>query len=159
EPEALRHYVKARAQWLRGRPLRRPRIYLFFSGPPTSRAQLDRGQLGLRLMFKSPEKIAAEFHREQLKSLGLLRDRLASRLKQLGLGVRELTLDDVTQLHYELLNPSRSSQGLKPPSVTLRDPLWSPATVGTEGDHLREYTEAEQLCFEDLDERPGHLHQ
>src|SRR5262249_44502015 len=83
----------------------------------------------------------------------------ANRLQQLGLTTREMALEDLWRIHYELLNPSRARAKLTPPTISLRDTLWNTTTVRAEGSHLLEYTEAEQLCFEDLEERPGNLFQ
>ena len=45
------------------------------------------------------------------------------------------------------------------PAVALREDVWSEAFLGKRGDALREYTEAEQLTHEDLEDGRGHFRQ
>lgn len=52
-------------------------------------------------------------------------------------------------------NPSRARRGLAPPRVRLRDTLWSRRTIRREGLHLAEYTEAEELAHEDIEDGRG----
>lgn len=159
EPVALREYAASRARWLRERRLRQTRVYLFFSAGAGAKGALARGHLGIRLPFASVGRLSDEEHRRRMKLLGTLRDRLVARLLQLGISSRELSVEDIWRLHFELLNPSRARARLSPPSITVRDTLWSDATVRREGAHLLEYTEAEQLVFEDVEEARGHLRQ
>lgn len=159
EPAALRAYVVARARWLRAQRLRRTRIYVFFSGSPAAKSALSRGQLGLRLVFGDLGKLSEDEHKKKLKALVVLRDRLAARLAQMGLSTRELAIEDVWRLHYELLNPSRARSRLAAPLLSVRDNLWAPSTVREQGEHLLEYSEAEQLVFEDFEESRGHFMQ
>jgi hypothetical protein len=155
---ALRAYVAGRAHWLREQSLRRTRIYLFFTGPGGMKQGIGRGLLGGRLLFTKPS-ITEAIHEKRLASLAQLRDRIVARLSATGLPARELDLQDVWRIHYELLNPAGSRQGLAPPRVSLRDTLWAEKTVRREGLHLAEYTEAEQLAHEDLEDARGHFRQ
>ena len=41
--------------------------------------------------------------------------------------------------------------------MVVRDDLWSEETIRSQGEHLREYTEAEQLCFEDVEDHRGYF--
>ncbi|HXN40810.1 MAG TPA: hypothetical protein VN918_03410, partial [Myxococcaceae bacterium] len=159
QPLALKEYVSSRAEWLRQQPLRRARLYLFLSAPPAAGSLFARGQLGTRLMFSNLSKLSQAEHAKRVKEAGVLRERIAARLSQFHISARELRPEDFWALHYQLLNPNRPSAGLSPRVVSLRDCLWSPETVRQEGEHLLEYTEAEQLCFEDLEESRGHLRQ
>ncbi len=59
------------------------------------------------------------------------------------------------RLHYEFLNPGRARAGGTAPNVTLREQTWSPETIRRCGNHLLELTEAEQLCFEDVEDGRG----
>jgi len=59
------------------------------------------------------------------------------------------------RLHYELLNPTRARKQRRGRDVLVRDDVWSEQTIRTQGVHLREYTEAEQLCFENIEDRRG----
>lgn len=158
EPMALRAYVEARAAWLRQRRLRRTRLYCFFSEGSSGVAALNRGTLGARLVFGDAEKLAEQGHRTKLDRLGQLRDRLVGRLAQLSLPAHELGLDEVWRVHSELLNPSASRQGLRPPRVNVRANLWEETTLG-QHPFLREYTEAEQLVREPFDDARGHFRQ
>ncbi len=152
-------YVTAKVQWLRTQHLRRSQLSLFFScaggnGP------LDRGVLGAPLLFKNAQRLSRSAHAARLQTLRGLRDRLRARLVAAGVSSRELEPEDVWQLHYELLNPGRSSKaGASRPAVELVDNLWSEAVVRREGQHLREYTEAEALCFETISEERGYFQQ
>ena len=59
-----------------------------------------------------------------MKGLAALRDRLASRLGQLGLLSRELTVEEVRRLHYESLNPTASRFRPDGPAVALREDVF-----------------------------------
>jgi hypothetical protein len=157
QPAALRSYVAARAGWLRKQHFRRTRIYLFFSGSPSAKGALSRGPLGVKLLFANPGKLGSERHEKELKRLAQLRDRISGRLAQHGIQSRELALQDFWRIHHELLNPGGARARLSPPAVALRDDLWSAATIRSEGAHLSEYTEAEQLAFEDIEDGRGHF--
>jgi len=159
QPAALKQYVTSRAAWLRRQRLRRVRLYLFLSFEPTSGSVFTRGQLGTRLLFADASKLSLEEHQTRLKRLAVLRDRVVARLSQLHISARELRPKDFWALHYQLLNPNRADAALLSPHVSLRDCLWSPETIRQEGNHLSEYTEAEELCFEDLEEARGHFRQ
>lgn len=153
----LREYVLGRRDWLAKQPVRRARLFLFFSqGKGALLDGVDRGKLGLRLVYKSAASLTEEAHAEKVKVLTSLRDRLVSRLAQIGLPSRELELREVWQLHYELLNPSRAKGG-QAPAVHLVDNLWSEAFIREQGQELLEYTEAEQLAFEDLEDCRGYF--
>jgi hypothetical protein len=156
---AVRAYVAAKVRWLREQHLRRSQLSLFFSRGDGNGA-LDRGVLGEPLLFKNAERLSARVHLARLKALGGLRDKLRARLAAAGVGSRELTLQDVWQLHYELLNPGRTrAPGARAPAVELLDNLWTEALARKEGRHLLEYTEAECLCFESIHEEEGHFRQ
>jgi hypothetical protein len=175
EPQALKDYVAARVRWLKARKLRRVSLTLFFSNAPLASGALTRGHLGLKLLFGNLKKITCEAHEKRLDALTTLRDRLASRLRQLGIQSRELSVSEIQALHYELLNPGRSkdrsvvqsdlstSNGQRSTAPfrprLVADTLWHPSTLRTEGTHLAEYSEAEQLCFENLREARGHFEQ
>lgn len=154
---ALREYVQARTEWLATQTVRRSRLFLFFSQGGGGFADgLERGKLGIRLVYKAAPTLTEEAHARRVKSLASLRDRLVARLAQLGLPSRELDVREVWQLHYELLNPGRAKGG-SAPDVQLVDNLWSEGFVRKNGAHLLEYTEAEQLAFEDLEDCRGHF--
>jgi hypothetical protein len=159
QPFALKQYVAERAAWLRKRHMRRARVYLFFSLQHALDSIFARGQLGTRLLFANAARLSQEEHQRRLKQLSILRDRIGARLSQLHIGCRELSVKEFWALHYQLLNPNRSGSGFSAPLVSLRDCLWSPETIREQGHHLREYTEAEQLCFEDLEEARGYFRQ
>ena len=159
---ALAAHVADRAAWLRRQPLRLTRIYLFFSqGPDTGR--LSRGALGGRLAF-GKAAFSEEEHLRRVKAVATLRDRIIARLGAIGLGARELDLEDVWRLHFALLNPNRARAGVMAPAVRVRSDLFSDDQIRREGEWLAEYTEAEQLVHEDIGEgdpakEPGTLRQ
>jgi hypothetical protein len=156
---AMQAYVAAKVRWLRAQHLRRAELSLFFSlgdgnGP------LDRGMLGAPLLFKNVEHLSAGIHQRRLKALRGLRDRLRSRLATAGVASRELEPQDVWQLHFELLNPGRCRRpGPSRRSVELVDNLWTETLARREGRHVLEYTEAECLCFESIEEELGYFRQ
>lgn len=159
EPLALREYVESRAAWLRQQKVRRSRLFLFFSSVAASKSNLERGNLGMKLLFKPVERLGEALHRKKVGEVGALRDRLGARLKQLGIGSRELGLEEVWRLYYQLLNPGRARRGFAAPSVALQDNFWSEEFVRQHGRHHLELTEAEQLCFEDFEDARGHFRQ
>lgn len=159
DPAALHEYVTARVAWLREQPVRRSRLFLFLTKGGSSKTSLERGNLGMKLLFKKLSSFTQAEHDRRVKELATLRDRVASRLQQIGVSSRELTLEEVWQLHYELLNPNRAKSRPLPPNIVLLDNLWSDAFVKQEGRHLLEYTEAEQLCFEDIEDGRGYFRQ
>ena len=150
----LRSYVASRAEWLRSRPARRVSAYLFFSCGGAG--GLARGHLGVRLPFRRISALSAADHSRKLNELAQLRDRVAAQLGALGIAARELDVAEVQAIHFALLNPARARAGDRPPRVLRREDLWDEKTT-TREEYLREHTEAEQLVFEDLDERRGHL--
>ena len=161
-PAPLKRYVASRASWLRGQRVRRTRLYLFFAAGGPAKGALSRGYLGTRLVFSSlasPAKASQEAHARQLKRLAQLRDRLSARLQHLGVGSRELCVQDIQQLHYELLNPERAAARLGSPQLVLQDDLFSKETRRRLGPHAAEYSEAEQLVLEDLADQAGHFRQ
>src|SRR5262249_12367139 len=123
---ALGDYVRTRAAWLRAQPIRRVRLFLFYSQGRSWSSPLERGYLGLRLMFRPVESVTLALHHRRLKELATLRDRLQTHLEQVGLASRELEPEDIQQLHYELLNPNLSRRVPRAPRVELQDTLWSP---------------------------------
>jgi hypothetical protein len=156
---ALRSYVEARARWLRSQSLRKVRLQLFFT-PTRGQSSLARGQLGVRLLTADLSRLTAEAHLARLKALANLRNALHTRLGQVGISARELSVDELQRVHHALLNPNR----VRSPDTTgqpmpVGDNLWDAATGARVGDHLRELTEAEQLVREDLVEAQGHLRQ
>ncbi len=157
EGPALAAFVAGRAAWLRGQALRRTRLYLFFSGPGGLRQGIGRGLLGGRLLFGKISAATKAEHERRLARLGQLRDRIAARLSATGIPSRELAPEDCWRIHYQLLNPSRASRGLPPPRVRLRDTLWSQRTIRRQGLHLAEYTEAEALAHEDIEDGRGYF--
>ena len=156
---ALKAYVAGRAAWLREQRPRRTRVFLFFGGPGGLKAGVGRGLLGGRLLFARASELTRAEHERRLSRLGQLRDRLVTRLGAAGIPARELDLEDLWRVHHDLLNPSRARQGLPPPRVHLRDTLWAEETLKREGRHLAEYSEAEQLALEDVEEGRGHIRQ
>jgi hypothetical protein len=159
EGVALREYVGARAAWMRTQRLRRPRVYLFFSGPGGLKQGIGRGLLGGRLLFGKVSALTEAEHARRLARLAQLRDRLTARLAAVGIPTREVDPEDLWRLHHEFLNPSRARSGAVPPRVRLKDTLWSERAVRQGGLHLAEYTEAEQLAHEDLEDGRGHFRQ
>ena len=155
----LQEYVASRARWLTEQKLRRTRLFVFFSAPQRGGTSLGRGQLGLKLLFKSTaEKLAREEFDARLKEVAKLRDRLGQAfLQRAGVTSRELSPEDIWRLHYELLNPTRAHTQHGKRDVVVRDDLWSDETIRAEGEHLREYTEAEQLCFENVEDHRGYF--
>lgn len=159
EPAELERYVAARAAWLREQKLRRTLVYLFFSLGGPAANPLSRGYLGTRLLYARLEKATRQAHERHLRQLSQLRDRLSARLQHLGISSRELEPQEVWDLHYRLLNPERARSRARAPRVALRDDLFSPETVRRLGPAAAEYTEAEQLTFEDLEDAEGHFRQ
>lgn len=155
---ALQDFVATRAAWLQRQTLRNARLFLFFSRAGGSTA-LQRGSLGARMPFASLSSLSHAAHLEALKALGTVRNSLRVRLSQTGLGARELEVEEVQSLHFQLLNPTHVAKRLPVPRIEVRDTIWSDATVAREGEHLREYTEAEQLLREELQEERGYLRQ
>lgn len=145
-----RAYIKDRIGWLRARPLRRTRLFVFFS-QDGSKLPKVRGALGSPLVYVLPRRYTQADHQASVKALGALRDRLVERLRGAGFMSRELTLDDIWTLHYQLLNPSRAKEGI-PPRRVAYDDLHSEAVLRRQGDWLREYSEAELLVQEDLED-------
>jgi len=159
ESSALRVYVAARAEWLRKQRLRRIRVFLFFSLAGVSISALGRGALGGKLVFGNADAIAQERHQAELKCLAQLRDRIVGRFAQIGLTARELSPEDFWRIHYQLLNPTRARQRLVAPEVAVRDDIWSEGAFRALGEHVREYSEAEQLCHESLEDERGRFRQ
>lgn len=164
---ALREFVDARAAWLATQPLRRVRLFLFFSagghtilgpGHVNGLSKLFH-PLGSAMPFAPIGKYARERHLARLGDLARLRNLLRVRLSQMEFGVRELSVEEVQALHFELLNPNRAAKGLPPTHLSVRENLWSEGTIAKEGEHLREYTEGEQLVAECLEECVGYLRQ
>jgi hypothetical protein len=144
----LREHVASRAAWLRALPMRRVRLYLFFCLPGGSR--LVRGEIGTALPFASAAAHAEKQHVAALSALGGLRDKLVGRLRQLGLPARQLEVEEVRQVHYELLNPARARKRLRVPPLRTASHAWPESAVRQHGDSLREYTDAELLVCEDI---------
>jgi len=159
ESSALRVYVAARAEWLRKQRLRRIRVFLFFSLAGVSISALGRGALGGKLVFGNADAIAQERHQAELNCLAQLRDRIVGRFAQMGLTARELSPEDFWQIHYQLLNPTRARQRLVAPEVAVREDIWSEGAFRALGEHVREYSEAEQICHESLEDERGHFRQ
>src|SRR5207248_4486821 len=118
-----------------------------------------RGAIGGRLVFGNAEALVQERHQAELKHVAQLRDRLMGRFAQMGISARELSPEDFRRIHYQLLNPTRARQRLDAPQVAVRDNIWSEGTLRSLGDHVREYSEAEQLCHEPLADERGHFRQ
>lgn len=151
----LARFVASRAEWLRGQELRTVRLFLFFSAPNAATSRIPLGTAPQRFLA-SPAKLAAAAHDARLKALVSLRTSLTIRLAQLGLGVQELSVHDTQRLYYQLLNPARPPGQPRHP-IQVRADLWSPRAVTLEGTHLQEYTEAEQLLVDDVEEFRTHL--
>ncbi|MFT3714027.1 MAG: hypothetical protein QM817_40720 [Archangium sp.] len=153
----LSEYVNSRAMWLEGQTLRTARLFLFFSRGGSD-SPLARGALGAPMPFAKVDARAKKQHTKRIRELGSLRNALRVRLGQTGLVARELQVDEVRRLHFELLNPSHATT----PKASLAEPhdtLWSEPTIAHYGEALREYTEAELLLVEELEEERGHLRQ
>ena len=148
---ALTAYVTGRASWLRQQPLRKTRLFLFFSKSTLKVTAGRRGLLGAPLIFASSSGFTEKDHRARVQALGELRDRIVARLAPVGIRSRELTLDEVWRLHFKLLNPNRSKSHI-PPRPPQLDNLLDDDTIKQLGRHVAEYTEAEQLFNEDLEE-------
>jgi hypothetical protein len=157
--QELSAYAQARAAWLKHQPVRRTRLFLFFSKGGTRKSPIERGHLGMKLLFKPLAGVTIEQHSRRIGELAALRDRLVARLQQIGIASRELSVEEVRQLHEELLNPNRAARGLKPRNVAIREDLFSDRLMKEKGDALREYSEAEQFCFEDIEDARGYLRQ
>jgi len=155
---AIEAYVAAKVEWLREQPLQRSELFLFFSRGDGN-GPLDRGVLGEPLLFKNLQRLSRAVHAERLKALAALRDQLRARLSTVGIASRELSVEDVWQLHYALLNPGRARFGAQARPVELVDNLWTERLARDEGQHVLEYTEAECLCFESIAEDRGHFRQ
>jgi hypothetical protein len=156
---ALLQYATARTEWLKEQPVRRARLFLFFSKRGTRKSPLERGHLGMKLLFQPISKVTAEFHGKRVAELSQLRDRLTARLAQIGIASRELRVDEVRQLHEELLNPNRAARGIGSRNLSIREDLFSERFIQEEGEALREYSEAEQLCLEDVEDARSHFRQ
>ena len=156
---ALQEYVASRTAWLRKQRCRRSRLFLFFNLGGTARSALQRGHLGFKLVFKPLKAYAIEEHLKQIESVSALKGRIGARLQQIGVPSRDMSPQEVHQLHYELLNPASARAQRPSPSPRVQDQLWSEAFVCTQGPHLEELTEAEQLCFEDVEDGKGHFRQ
>ena len=152
----MRAYVEAKVRWLREQPLRRAELFLFFSRGDGN-GPLDRGVLGEALLFKNVDRLSRVEHARRLRALAALRDRLQARLNSVGVRTRELGPEEVWALHYALLNPGRPGAQAQAPPVELVDNLWNEELVRKEGQHFREYTEAECLCFDSLQEEHGYF--
>jgi hypothetical protein len=110
-------------------------------------------------VFADIDRLSRERHEAELRSLGQLRDRLAGRLGQIGIAFRELTQSDAWQLHYDLLNPGRARQALAAPDGKVQADLWDETTLRALGSDAREYSEAEQLVHEGLEDARGYFRQ
>ena len=148
---ALNAYVTGRASWLRQQPLRKTRLFLFFSTSALKAGASRRGILGAPLIFAGATRLTEAEHRSRVLRLGEFRDRIATRLAAAGIRGRELTLDEVWRLHFQLLNPNGAKSHI-PPRPPQLDNLLDDATIREVGRHVAEYTEAEQLFNEDLEE-------
>ena len=153
----LQEFVAGRAQWLAAQPLRSVRLFLFYSRGAAD--TLQRGALGVPMPFASLARTSRTSHTAKVKELASLRNSIRSRLGGIGLGVRELTAEQVQSLHFSLLNPTHLAKRMPVPRIEVRDTLWDDGTVSEQGEHLREYTESEQLLREELHEKRGHLRQ
>lgn len=152
----LRSYIDSRLDWLRGQSLRRARLFLAFSrgdglGP--------RAPAGVRMLFANLAKHSSAAHRAELAALKAMRNALKARLEAAGLSVRELEPKEVRALVFSLLNPNHALARQAPPDIVVRANLFDDASIERFGEELREYTEAEQLCLEDVVEEVGHLKQ
>lgn len=140
--EALEAWVQHRAQHLGGEPFRQERLYLFFS-PSGSGA--PRAPLGVRLPFASEARASAQHH-DNLQRLIRLRNVLLPALEALGMSARELTVQELAEVHHGLLNPNRVADGVGAPRIV--------ANTSTVPSPL---SDAELLCLEDVEERKGSL--
>ncbi len=155
-PGPLQAYVDARVQWLEAQPLRRTRLFLAFSrGPGLG----PRPPAGVKMLFANLAKHSEARHREEVAALKAMRNALSARLQAAGLTSRALDAKAVRGLVFALLNPTHAASGRKAPEALVRANLFDDASIERFGDSLREYTEAEQLCLEDVVEAVGHLRQ
>lgn len=153
---ALRRYVESRVEWLHRQPLRRSRLFLAFSrgdglGP--------RAPSGVPMLFANLTRHSLARHNAELTALRTMRVALQARLEAAGLVVRELEPAAVRSLVFALLNPNHDGQRLAPPDVVVRQNLFDDDSIRRFGPELAEYTEAEQLCFEDVVEERGFFRQ
>jgi hypothetical protein len=153
-PSALAAYTQGRVEWLAQQAVRRTELYLFFS-VDDSGGRMARGNLGQGLVFRPAA--AKEAHEKAVERLSRFRDRLVARLGSCNVGCRHLAVDEVRQLYFELLNPTLCKTRTAP-KVELRESIWDERVLA-EHPHLREYTEAEQLCLEDVNVQRGHFRQ
>ena len=155
-PVALQAYVASRANWVRSQRVRRVRVYMFFSGRPIRHG--FRGQIGLQLPFsRAASRLISTQHASAVRRLGQLRDRLSSRLRQIGLPSRELDAHELRQVLFDLLNPGRARRGDAAPACAPLGQLWDRSTLRALGRHVQELTEAELLCFEDVVDGRGYF--
>lgn len=153
----LRDYVATRAAWLSEQPMRSVRLFLFFCRGADG--GMARGTLGAPTPFASLGSKPTEEHEKRIKAVATLRNTLRTRLAQVQLESRELSVDEVRHLHFQLLNPNHAASQRRTPKIVVQDTLWHEKKVAAEGDHLREYSEAEQLLREELVEERGYLRQ
>ena len=155
-PETLRAYIAGRARWLRDACVRNVRLFLFFSERPLKLGY--RGQIGLQIPFaRGADRLVEGQHGSAVRRLGELRDRLASRFRQVGLPSRELDTLELRQVLFAMLNPGRTKVGAKAPDCLPLEQLWAPSTVRQLGPHVQELTEADMLCFESIEDARGHF--
>lgn len=152
---ALTAYVRGRSEWLKQQPLRKTRLFLFFSRKGTD----DRRALGMRMLFAKLSATAAQKHEAELTVLRSMRNALKTRLDAAGLRARELGVAEVHAVLHELLNPTHAANRWPAPKIRVHDNLYNEEAIKAVGDHLREYTEAEQLCREELVEEREVLRQ
>jgi hypothetical protein len=153
---ALRSYIDARVDWLRHQSLRRARLFLAFS---RGEGRGPRAPAGVRMLFANLAKHSVEAHRAELSALKAMRNALKARLDAAGLAMRELEPKEVRGLFFSLLNPNHVLAHQRPPEVLVRANLFDDESIARVGAELREYTESEQLCLEDVVEEVGHLRQ
>lgn len=153
--EVLQTWSASRAAFLRKQPIRRAEVFLFFSERGFLNPGSSRGALGVQLLFRSTKGLTPDEHDRRVTRLGQLRDRLLGRLCQLGIPGREMTVEEVRGLHFEMLNPGRARRGASDKKVVLREQTFDPCAVSDLGRHLLEPTESEQICFEDIEDGRG----
>ncbi|MDX2010738.1 MAG: TraC family protein, partial [Myxococcaceae bacterium] len=111
------------------------------------------------MLFANLAKHSEARHREEVSALKAMRNALTARLQAAGLPARPLDAKAVRGLVFALLNPTHAAKGLDAPEALVRANLFDEGSAQRYGDGLREYTEAEQLCLEDVVEGVGHLRQ
>jgi hypothetical protein len=146
---AIAAYVGGRADWLRDRSFRKNRIFAFFSQPGVVKTRAS--PVDGKPFFAGRSQWSQKDHELRLKAVAGMRDSLRTRLEGASIRSRELDQDDIWDLHFRLLNPTRAKQGV-PRRVTPEDNVFSDSSIKKLGAFAAAYTEGELLVHEDYEE-------